>query len=373
MRYLGLFAILGVLQINVVDAKEALPILPQLDKVTETGGKDTAALLNLITVQLENSPSGTAKEILNKMNTLPAATEKQLTVYVWALGLLKAPESVEPVMKLYRQSSSELVRGNCLRSLALIGGKKSGDFLLAALDTVTDKDMRFNIINLLAQMQYEPVLPKTDEILRKETGFYWQSVFVFGKMGDKAVPYLLHKINDEDQNIRINAINILGQWLIAPEAANPLREHYRLEQDPKIRKMILCALERTIPDAAEIKMTFEQIAATEKDEKLAIYARTTLDNIVLMQATLDKYAKKKKVSPFFLERDYSELFKSAGRRGSYELLAIYSAKQDEPMLKLLRERILTRDSNDAFYDYRSVNDIIMRNRMMKPQEIQVKP
>ena len=373
MRYLGLFVILGVLQINAADVKGTSSMLAQLDKVSATGGKDTAALLNLLTVQLENSPQGTAKEILNKINTTPAATEKQLTVYVWALGLLKDPESVESVMKLYRQSNSELVRGNCLRTLALIGGKKSGDFLFSVLDTVTDKDMRFNIINLLAQMQYEPVLPKTDEILRRESGFYWQSVFVFGKMGDKAVPFLLQKINDENPNVRSNAINVLGQWLIAPEAAKPLREHYRMEQDPKIRKMILCALERTIPDAAEMKTTFEQIAATEKDEKLAIYARTTLDNIGLMQTALDKYAKKKKVSPFFLERDYSELFKSAGKRGSYELLAIYSAKQDEPMLKSLRERILTRDSDDAFYDYRSVNDIIMRNRMLKPQKIQIKP
>ncbi|MHB9138194.1 MAG: HEAT repeat domain-containing protein [Victivallaceae bacterium] len=373
MRYAGLFVILAALQINAADIKETMPILPQLDKVAASGGKDTAALLNSVTVQLENSPRGTAKVILNKISDPSAVTEKQLTVYVWALGLLKDAEAVDAIMKLYRQSNSEVVRGNCLRSLALIGDKKSGEFLLSVLETVTDKDMRFNIINLLAQMQYEPVLPLTGEILRKEGGLYWQSVFVFGKMGDKAIPFLLQKINDKDPNVRTNAINVLGQWLIAPESAKPLRDFYMLEQNPKIRKMILCALERTIPDAAEMKAAFEQIAATEKDEKLAIYARTTLDNIGQMQAALDKYAEKKKVSPFFLERDYSELFKSAGRQGNYELLAIYSAKQDEPMLKSLRERILSRDSDEALYDYRRVNDIIMRNRMLKPQKNQPKP
>ena len=365
----GLFMVLISCRVCAADATEASAILPKLDKVIAANEKDTVALLNSLSAQLENSPKGTAAVILKKMKTQSAATEKQLIVYVWALGLLKDAVAIDPVIQMYRQSDSELVRGNCLRTLALIGGKTSGDFILSVLDTVTDKDMRFNIINLLAQMQYEPVLPLTDEILRQEPGgFYWQSIFVFGKMGDKAIPFLLQRIDDKDPNVRSNAINVLGRWLIATEAAKPLQARYPLEQDVKIRKLILCALERTIPDVSEMKSVIEQIAAMEKDKKLVIYARTTLDNIAQIQTALDKYAKKKKVSPFFLERDYSELFKSAGKQGSYELLAIYSSKQDEPMLKSLRERILTRDSEDAFNDFQKVNDIIMRNRMMKKPE-----
>lgn len=365
----GLFMVLISSLSNAIDVKEASAILPQLDKVVNAGEKDIAALLSSLATQLENCPKGTAAVILQKIKTQPAATEKQLTVYVWALGLLKDTAAIDPVMQIYHQSNSGLVRGNCLRTLALIGGKTSGDFILSVLETATDKDMRFNIINLLAQMRYEPVLPLTDEILRKEPGgFYWQSIFVFGKMGDKAIPFLLQRIDDKDPNVRSNAINVLGRWLIATEAAKPLQARYPLEQDVKIRKFILCALERTIPDISEMKSVFEQVAALEKDKKLAIYACTTLDNIERIQAALDKYAKKKKVSSFLLERDYSELFKSAGKQGSYELLAIYSSKQDEPMLKSLRERILTRDSEDAFNDFQKVNDIIMRNRMMKKTE-----
>ena len=37
----------------------------------------------------------------------------------------------------------------------------------------------------------------------------------------------------------------------------------------------------------------------------------------------------------------------------------------EPQLKALRERILQRDSDEAFYDYQKVNEVIMRNRMIK--------
>ena len=43
--------------------------------------------------------------------------------------------------------------------------------------------------------------------------------------------------------------------------------------------------------------------------------------------------------------------------------------QDEPQLKALRERILQRDSDEAFYDYQKVNSIIMRNRLMEKMAV----
>jgi hypothetical protein len=215
-------------------------------------------------------------------------------------------------------------------------------------------------------MQCEAALLKTEEVLRQDPKeFYWQSIFVFGKMGDKGVPFLLKRINNKDQNIRANTINVLGQWLIPPEAAKPLQEQLWMEKDTGLRGMILSSLERTIPDFTEMKRVFEQVASRESDEKLAGFARETLTNLDHMKADVASFKQKKQPSAASFKREYEQLFKSAGNKGSYETLGISSTAEDEPKLKALRERILQRDSDEAFYDYQKVNEIILRNRAIK--------
>ena len=362
---LGIFVILMVLFIIPVPAQDTAAVLSNLDKFALSKEKDSLDFIKSLAEQLEKSPKGTASLILAKLKT-PNAVEKQLAAYIWALGVIRDPVAVVPLIEMYRQNKSELVQGNCLRSLALIGGKPAGDFLLSVLDETTDKDMRFNLINLLAQMQYEAALPATMEILQLDPKKYCRLViFIFCKMGDKAVPFLLSKINDSSVDVRINVVNVLGKCLIAPEAAQPLLNQYWQEQDIRVRGLILCALERILPDVAAMKLVFEQIAAAEKDEHLLSYARVTLANIGLIETSLAAYAKKKQYSQFLFERDYDKLFSSAGKNGNYELLAVYSTAKDEPVLKKLREKIITRNSDDAISDFQKVNDIIMRNRMMK--------
>ncbi len=364
----GLWAVAMTLFIASGAAQDSAAALSNLDKFALSKERDSLDFIKSVAEQLERSPKGTASLIIAKLKT-PNATEKQLAAYIWALGVIKDPAAVAPVMVMYRESKSELVQGNCLRTLALTGGKPAGDFLLSVLNATRDKDMRFGIINLLAQMQYEAALPATAEILQQDPKkYYWQIIIIFCKMGDKAVPFLVSKINDSNVDVRINAANVLGKWLIAPEAAQPLLDQYRREQDLRVRGLILIALERIIPDVAKMKLTFEQIAADEKDENLLNYARVTLSNIGLIESRLAEYAKKKQNSAFLFERDYDELFKSEGRSGNYELLAIFSTAKDEPKLKKLREKILTHDSEGTFNNFQKVNDIIMRNRMIKPPD-----
>ena len=364
----GLWAVAMTLFIASGAAQDSAAALSNLDKFALSKERDSLDFIKSVAEQLERSPKGTASLIIAKLKT-PNATEKQLAAYIWALGVIKDPAAVAPVMVMYRESKSEMVQGNCLSTLALTGGKQAGDFLLSVLNATRDKDMRFGIINLLAQMQYEAALPATAEILQQDPKkYYWQIIIIFCKMGDKAVPFLVSKINDSNVDVRINAANVLGKWLIAPEAAQPLLDQYRREQDLRVRGLILIALERIIPDVAKMKLTFEQIAADEKDENLLNYARVTLSNIGLIESRLAEYAKKKQNSAFLFERDYDELFKSEGRSGNYELLAIFSTAKDEPKLKKLREKILTHDSEGTFNNFQKVNDIIMRNRMIKPPD-----
>jgi hypothetical protein len=346
-------------------AAETNDIVSQIERMASLGEKAEHSLFESIADGIKKNPSEVSRSLLHKLKD-KNLTETQVAVYIWALGLTKDEGSVNTIKEVYQQSKADLVRGNCLRALAMIGGKQAGEFIVSALDDTSDMERRADIIDMLGQMQYEAALPKTEEILRMDIKeYYWQSIFVFGKMGDKSVPFLLKKINDKERNIRANAINILGQWLMSPEAAKPLQEHFWIEKDGELRKMILSSLERTITDLSQMKTVFEQVVAKEKDEELVKYARETLDNIDQMKADVTVFAQKKQVSAESFKREYAQLFDSAGKKGSYEVIGISSTLKDEPQLKALRERILQRNSDEAFYDYQKVNNIIMRNRMMK--------
>jgi hypothetical protein len=93
------------------------------------------------------------------------------------------------------------------------------------------------------------------------------------------------------------------------------------------------------------------------------FARETLGNMDQMKADVVAFAQKKQSSAPSFQSEYIQLFKSAGKKGNYEALGVYSTAQDELKLKALRERILQRDSDEAFYDYQKVNGIIMRDRL----------
>lgn len=365
----GLLMFLQGPRMTAAGAQETSPLLAQIECVAAPEGVTSPAVSKSIADQIESRRQEVVTPLLAKLQD-PAATEKQLAVYVWALGLAKDPGTVEAIIRLYRQSRSDLVRGNCLRALAMIGGTPAGEFLLSTVKAAPDANLRFNSLNLLGQMQYAPALPETAELLRQEPkNGEWQCIFVFGKMGDKAVPFLLKRITDPDLHVRTNATVLLGQWLIAPEAAKPLLDRYWQENDVELRGWILNSLTRTIPDLDQMKRVFEQVGAKEKNDDLLIFVRKTLATMDGMKAEALASVQTQTVPAYdFMRenpftREYAKLFKSAGKDGNYEILAAYCSAGDDARLKALRERILQRDSDEAFDDYQKVNGIIIRNRL----------
>ena len=344
---------------------ETANILSEIERLASSSVEADRSLGESVAEGIEKSPAVVSSALLTKLRG-KNLTEKQLAVYVWALGLTKDQAGVPAIKELHQQSRSDLVQGNCLRALAAIGGKQGGEYLLSAFDATSDKDKRFDILNLLGQMRYEPALQRAEELLRQDPkSLYWQSIFVFGKMGDTAVPFLLKRIGDKDRNIRANSINVLGLWLISPEATKPMQDQFWAEKDAELRGMLLSSLERTIADAAQLQAVFGKIVAEEKDTKLVQYARETLGGMKQMTDHLSSFAQKKIPSAASFGIEYAAIFKSAGNKGNYEMLGVYSTAQDEPRLKALRERILQRNSDEAFYDYQKINEIIMLNRMIK--------
>jgi HEAT repeat protein len=337
-------------------------VLQQIERMASLGEKADPSLAESIADNIEKNSTQISKALIPKLKD-NKLTEQQQSVYLWALGLAKDQAAMNAIETLHRQSKSEEIQTMCLHALASIGGRQAGNFLLSTLNKTTDEDQRFNILNLLGQMQYEPALPQTEEILKKDMESYWQSIFVFGKMGDKAVPFLLSKINDKDRSIRANALHVVGKWLMAPESAKPMQDQFWKETDVELRLIILGSLEATISELSQMKVFFEQVAAKEKDKQVLEFARETLDMMNKMEVDAKEFAQAKQSATASFQSEYKQLFKSYGKEGDYENLGIYSTLQDEPKLKALRERILQRDSDEAFDDYQQVNAIIMQNRL----------
>jgi HEAT repeat protein len=376
---------------SVVRAADSQPLMEEIDRAASQGEKVDPTLLESLITRIEKDSKSVLSPLLGKLKDA-SLKEEQQAMYVWALGFTQDSAAIEPLTALHRQSKSEVVQASCLTALARIGGDPAGKYLLSALDaaptTGTQKsavgtsgtlagdnesglieNKRFQILFLLAQMQYEPALPQMAEALKanSEKGEPWQAKFLFGMMGDKAVPFLMKKLGDEDENFRTISAYLLGIWLMAPESAQPMQERYWVEKDLRIRGMILGSLERIIPDLAVMKTFFEQVVAKEKEKELLQYARETLENQSQIKSAVADFAKNKKVSAEVFEGERKKLYDSCGKKGDYDLLSAYSTVKDEVALKALRERILQRASDEAFYDFEKVNQTIMFNRLMSAQ------
>ncbi len=86
-----------------------------------------------------------------------------------------------------------------------------------------------------------------------------------------------------------------------------------------------------------------------------------------MKDEIAEFSKSQKNKDAF-NQEYDKLYKGNGHGGDYEVLKTNSLPEDETKLKVLREVILQRNSDEAFYDYEAVNGIIVMNRLIKANE-----
>lgn len=345
------------------EAQEAL--IAEIETLAASGEGSSGESHKNLVERIEAKAAAVTDALLPRLADAKAG-ERQLAIYVWALGVARDPRSVGPLISLSKTSASKWVRTNCYQALSLIEAREAGEFLYATLKTAKDKEERFVLLDQLAQMRYEAALSEAGEILGLDhKQYYWQSIFIFGKMGAKAVPFLIAKIDDPDANVRMNAINVLGIWLVAREAAQPLREHYWKEQDPEIRLLILNSLERVSPNLQAVKDFSTEVATKEKEASVVKFARETIDHVETMKRDLDAVKGLKKASPEAFASQYEQIFKSAGHEGDYGILSSASSWEDEPKLDRLRERVLQRNSDECFYDYQKINGIIIFNRLIQ--------
>ena len=361
IRVSVLIAFIGV-SIITLWPQTADAILAQIERLASLGLKGDRALSESIAWQIDANPKDITELLLSKLKE-PLATESQLATYAWALGWSKNPRATDSVMTLYKKSASDWIKNNCSRALAMIGGQVAGDFLISILDEKTDEDERYSILDLLSEMQYEAALSRAEDILKLDfKEYYWKPIFIFGKMGDKAVPFLLSKISSEDLNVRTHTVNLLGQWLMAPEAAESLRKRFWEEKDITLQVAILGAIERTDTDFESWKTFFERVHRESQNPSAIKFAGETLASIDRIKTSVNEFIRRKTISKTDFDGEYAKLYKSAGLEGDYDVLKRASSFEDEPKLKRLRERILKRNSDESFYDYQKINNIIAFNR-----------
>lgn len=313
---------------------------------------------------VKSNPTEITRALVAKLDD-PQLTEQRLATYIWALGQAQDSTALVPVIRAYEKHRSESIRQNSLKAIAAIGGAEAGRFILSTLETSTDEPTRFEALNLLGQMQYEEALPRMDELLGVSAQKFWQAIFVFGKMGDKAVPFLLDKIDSPDANKRRNVIDLLGHWLIPLEAAKAIENRFWKEPDEQVRVLLLASLETMVTDADRMKSFVERVISKDKSKPVLEYARGTLKMLTRLKANSTGAAWKTTPSPAVFQAEYEQLYRSAGKRGDYKALFSASTVQDEQRLKTLRERVLQRDSDEAFDDFQKINEIIISNRWRK--------
>jgi len=328
-------------------------------------------LLESITAEIKRDRRAAYDTVLPMLQSSGGRREEML-VYVWALGMTGLEEGAAPIFdawKSHGKQSSEVTVA-CANALAAIGGPDAGRYILAQLDDTKDEQARFELFSRLGELKDASALPRMIEILKVDPEqFYWKPIFVFGKMGDAAVPFLLSNIANDERNVRINAISILGSWLIAPEAIKPLRERYWKETDPEVRRSILGALQRCDCNLETLAGFCRQVIDKEQDESLRSLARGTLEMMDDVKKQLLDYRQRKQVDKARFDREFVTLYGSMGQEGALDVLPMISSAKNEPQLKKLRARILRRDSDEALYDYQRVNAVILRNRAIERNEL----
>jgi hypothetical protein len=362
---LALVATVAALPAWSAEGPATEPVLEQLERLSGMGqGDDPVPLLEAVSDGIAADPRRLLEPLLRKIRD-GKLSDTSLAMHVWALGLTRDPAAVDPLIALHRATGSPAVQRSCRQALATIGGERAGQVLVAALDGTQQAEMRFEILALLAQMQHPEAPARAGELLAVDPQrYFWQPVLVFGAMGDQGVPYLLSRMADPDRQVRMNAIQVLGLWLLASEAAPRITAAYGNEEDVEVREVMLNAMQLAVTDLAAVRRFFREVEKAERDERLVAFARQTLGAIGALAAEAEQFARQPPQAPRPFQDVWDELYRSAGRKGDYPALSAASRPEHEGRLKALRQRILHRHSEEALADYQRVNRIILRTRMV---------
>ena len=355
--------ILVLLPLSMICKAQDHQINAALDEIASMGKNVPASKMEAARNMIEANPDKILPLLLRRVKE-KNLSEANLATYIWAIGLTKSQSAVDEIIRLSAGKKSDLLVFNVYQALASIGGTKASEHLFRALKESSTSEQRFKLLDLLAQLQYPPALPETAEILKLDPKSNWRALFVFGKYGDLAIPFLLEKLSDKEQNVRSNALNVLGHFLIATEAVTAMKKQFWTENDQMTRITILSALEKINDNLEDVRVFSEEVVQRDKNSAAGKFASETIENMEEMANHFKSFKAKKRDDRILFESEYKQLLDSYGNKGSFDNLEATSVKTDEAKLKKLRETILQRNSDECLYEYRKLNNIIIMNRRM---------
>lgn len=335
--------------------------LTELVQAGEDVSPDTQAA---IAEEIEAHPTQAADLLLKKVADT-ARPEHERVIYIWALGRTRDPRAADTLAHILYQPGMESLKGAILEALSRIGGPKAGDALVLELRDAKEDTDRFQVLAMLANMQYAPALPLMLDLLKMDTEQAAnQMLFCFGKMGEPAMPLLLAKMASTDKNEQVNAINML-RWIGSSRSMIPLQKRLAEEKDPEVRLTLLGAIDALMrPDQFEPFLKAALAKETDKDARGTM--REKMSEIQDKKEAFEAFQKAKVTSRTRYRNAYDALYKSYGRAGAaaIEDLACASTAADEPELVKLRARILDRQSPECFADYMKITRMIAFNKML---------
>jgi hypothetical protein len=238
------------------------------------------------------------------------------------------------------------------------------DNLFKKLNDLTNDYERFQVFDKLSENKYQKAIPSTLEILKKNSSLYWQRMFIYGKYGKIAIQFLNEQLKSNDKIIIINSLDSLF-WILSDNSSSEIEKLYLSCNDIEIKKRILPVLEYLETDLEQLKSFFSNLYNDEQDENLKKYTKETLDNIESVKEYIINEKSKKIIDKSLFNIEYNIIFNSYGTKGNYERLSNLSSFDDESKLYELKEKILFRNSDECFEDYKKVIRIIYLNRMIK--------
>jgi hypothetical protein len=357
--------VMSLISANYILAERINPVIKEIDELIinmEKSKKRPAdRQYDSIRGKIEKEPETVLPLLISNANRKDLSNAG-LSIYIWALGVTKSPDAVDSIIKLASEKKSESIDYHAYMALGEIGGKKSGDYLYNRLKNSKAPEERYCLFKTLAEIKYLEAIRETTEVLRYKES--WRSVFVFGKYGDSAIPFLMEQINDTDREIRGNAIMMLGHWLIATQSLAALKKRFWVEKDPQIRTLILSSLERINVSLEDTRAFSQEVVSREKNADVLKYAEEIIGGHDLWKERVRAHKAGKIENRSIFDSEYKSLYVSLGNLGSYERLSSASTKDDEEKLKILKEVVLQRDSDECLYSYNKINLIIVLNRLM---------
>lgn len=293
----------------------------------------------------------------------------------WILGVAEQSSSVPALVEIATCANpTSMLYHAASQALARIGGDEVGAFFLKNYrqnKAKMDEEHRFDAMQTLAMVRYAPALKDAEEFLHADPArHYWQVYFIFGFFDELAVPMLCEKLNDSDEQVRVNALGAIR--FLMPDSAEltkALMKRLETEKDPDIRYQLVETLEWNLlgqgeKGRQELKETFGKLLKSEaKDSAAAKFMKETVaskadvpeDMRAKFKADADKFNAAYKT---ILD---SGVHFSRNREASQDI--VYCATQsDIPKLRELRRRALYRQSDECFYDYRALTRVIQMVR-----------